>query len=184
MRMRERTEQLQLFTITTKRCGFCGEEKPTSEFHSNRYSKDGLQARCKPCNIDGAKRFHAENTEHCRRRIGAWIRKVDRENQRRALEFLLDHPCVDCGEDDPIVLEFDHRGDKLFTVSEVLHWHVRWEVIAAEIAKCDVRCANCHRRRHAMEAGWYRATVMKARAAEAPRERGDHRHYLEETPGV
>jgi hypothetical protein len=137
--------------------------KPLSEFHRKRNAKDGLQGRCKPCNIAGAKRFHADNPEHCRQRIGAWVRKVDKENQLRALEYLLAHPCVDCGETDPVVLEFDHRGQKLFTVSEVLHWHVRWEVIAAEIEKCEVRCANCHRRRHADEAGWFRAVVMRER---------------------
>jgi hypothetical protein len=154
-------EQLTLFTLATKRCGCCGELKPTSEFHRKRNARDGLQHRCKPCNIDGAKRFHAENPEHCRSRIAAWIRLVDRENQQRALDYLLAHPCVDCGETDPVVLDFDHRRDKEFTVSQVLHGHVRWEVVEAEIAKCEVRCANCHRRRHAEEGGWFRAVAMR-----------------------
>jgi hypothetical protein len=32
-------------------------------------------------------------------------------------------------------------------------------VIEAEIAKCDVRCANCHRRRTCERAGWWRQGV-------------------------
>ena len=157
------SDQLALFTLDAKRCSLCGETKPTSQFHRRRGAKDGLQARCIPCNIDGAKRFHAENLDHCRWRIGAWSRQVDRANQQRALAYLLEHPCVDCGEADPVVLEFDHRGDKAFTVGAALHWHVRWEVIADEIEKCEVRCANCHRRRHAEEAGWFRAVAMRSR---------------------
>lgn len=38
------------------------------------------------------------------------------------LSHLLDNACVDCGEDDPIVLEFDHRDrtGKEFNVSNAL----------------------------------------------------------------
>jgi len=71
---------------------------------------------------------------------------VDQENKRRVFEYLLDHPWVDCGESDPAVLELDHQRDKSSGVAELLHTHVRWEVVAAEIEKCEVRCANCHRR--------------------------------------
>ncbi|HUQ34490.1 MAG TPA: hypothetical protein VM095_20380 [Pyrinomonadaceae bacterium] len=65
-------------------------------------------------------------------------------------EYLEGHPCVDCGESDPIVLEFDHvRGKKSYAVSS-LGWRlVSWDSVMKEIAKCDVRCANCHRRRTA-----------------------------------
>lgn len=144
-----------------KRCGRCRLEKPVSEFHRRRQSRDGLQGRCRACNTEGAKQFHADNLEHCRARIASWIRNVDRENQHRTLEYLLEHPCVDCGERDPIVLEFDHRADKAFGIAELLHRHVRWSVIEAEIAKCDVRCANCHRRRTAREARYFRYRVSR-----------------------
>ena len=163
MARRHRAEQLELFPEVLRVCCVCGAAKPQTEFHGKRSARDGLQAMCKPCNIDRAKRFHAENLEHCRRRIGEWVRRVDTANKERVLDFLLDHPCVDCGEADPVVLEFDHRGDKAFTVAAALHWHVRWDVIAEEIDKCEVRCANCHRRRHAVEAGWYRVVALSSR---------------------
>ena len=76
------------------------------------------------------------------------------ENTKRLNEFLRGHPCVDCGETDPVVLEFDHQGDKLKDVSDLLARN--WKLVLAEILKCEVRCANCHRRVTAKRAGWMR----------------------------
>lgn len=55
--------------------------------------------------------------------------------------------CAECGfRGHPAALEFDHvQGTKLNHVSK-LSTHA-WETIMAEIAKCDVVCANCHRLR-------------------------------------
>jgi hypothetical protein len=66
--------------------------------------------------------------------------------------YLVGHPCVDCGESDPVVLEFDHvRGTKVAAISSFVRNMASMNRILAEIAKCDVRCANCHRRRTAAE---------------------------------
>ena len=37
----------------------------------------------------------------------------------------------------------------------------RWEHIEEEIDKCDVRCANCHRKKHAREGGWYKTQYVE-----------------------
>ena len=58
------------------------------------------------------------------------------------------HACVDCGETDPDVLDFDHVGtDKEGNITNMVHDDLSLERINAEIDKCDVVCANCHRRR-------------------------------------
>jgi 5-methylcytosine-specific restriction endonuclease McrA len=57
------------------------------------------------------------------------------------------NPCVDCGETDTIVLEFDHLKDKDFNLSDAARKGVSIKKLNAEIAKCEVRCANCHRRK-------------------------------------
>ena len=64
--------------------------------------------------------------------------------------YLLDHPCVDCGEGDPIVLEFDHRDpkNKLFALGAAVGLGYSLVRVIDEIEKCDVRCANCHRKEH------------------------------------
>src|SRR5438309_12051087 len=57
---------------------------------------------------------------------------------------LATHPCVDCGGIDPVVLHFDHLRDKRRDVSFMCSSGWAWSTILEEIAKCAVRCANCH----------------------------------------
>jgi hypothetical protein len=55
--------------------------------------------------------------------------------------------CVDCGEKDLRVLDFDHvRGTKTFNIGRGKNGSKTIRAIYAEIDKCEVRCANCHRR--------------------------------------
>jgi hypothetical protein len=70
--------------------------------------------------------------------------------------YLAAHPCVDCGEGDRDVLDFDHVEGKASLVSALVAWGAPRERIESEIARCEVRCANCHRRVTARRAGWSR----------------------------
>lgn len=65
---------------------------------------------------------------------------------------------MDCGENDPIVLDFDHidENDKSYSISDMLKQRFAWSKIELEIKKCEVRCANCHRRRTAKQFAWYK----------------------------
>jgi len=46
------------------------------------------------------------------------------------------------------VMEFDHvSGEKRFNLNDLTNMSASWETIEAEIAKCEVICANCHRHR-------------------------------------
>lgn len=127
-----------------KRCTTCKTMKRLEEFNRLRSAPDGRQHSCRECN----RAWHAANKEHHNRLIHERNRRLRERLQQRILDYLLAHPCVDCGEADPVVLEFDHIGDdKVANVSGMARRSIRWEAIAAEIAKCEVRCANCHRRR-------------------------------------
>lgn len=79
-------------------------------------------------------------------------------------DYLSKHPCVDCGECDVIVLEFDHLDNKKHAVSRLKGCSL--ERVRAEIAKCQVRCCNCHRRRKAEQFGSYRLDYMLKVVAE------------------
>lgn len=53
------------------------------------------------------------------------------------------NPCSDCGQFYPYyVMQYDHREGKKLVVSD-LRTYSR-ERAEAEIAKCDLVCANCH----------------------------------------
>lgn len=66
-----------------------------------------------------------------------------------AKNHLLMHPCVDCGETNTALLEFDHRepSQKSFNIFRGVPQY-GFAKFKAEIEKCDVRCANCHKLRH------------------------------------
>lgn len=75
------------------------------------------------------------------------IRRLE-ELQDNLWEYLSDKCCLDCGEDDPIVLDFDHvRGTKVANVGDMVWRPYNWNKVVEEIAKCEIVCANCHRRR-------------------------------------
>jgi hypothetical protein len=75
--------------------------------------------------------------------------RVRAETQIKLWKYLTGKKCQDCPETDPIVLDFDHiRGTKRQSISKMIG-HVSWSTLLQEIDKCEIRCANCHRRRHA-----------------------------------
>lgn len=72
-------------------------------------------------------------------------------------DYFIEHPCVDCGEADIVVLQFDHcRGTKIMPVSSLISRGWLLAKIREEVEKCDVVCANCHARRTANQFGWWR----------------------------
>jgi Zn ribbon nucleic-acid-binding protein len=81
--------------------------------------------------------------------------KLTRDRIRAYISnYLKTNPCVDCGEANIIVLEFDHIGDdKDFNLSDAARKGVSMKKLNAEIAKCEVRCANCHRRKTYQRSG-------------------------------
>ncbi len=68
--------------------------------------------------------------------------KERRQHWRKAAIDYLGGKCVDCGNKDQRVLEFDHLRDKTRNVS----WFMdrNWELLFEELEKCELVCANCH----------------------------------------
>jgi hypothetical protein len=138
----------------SKRCSKCGEIKPLSEF--NRKARGRLQPYCRACNSRYLKEHYANNLSYYVEKAARFKKSTKRANLAKLLEYFADHPCVDCGETDPVVLQFDHvRGTKFKAVGTLFNECRQWDVIAAEIEKCEVRCSNCHWRKTAKELGWY-----------------------------
>lgn len=142
--------------MTTKKCTICKQEKVLSNFNKHPSKKDGLQSACKECNKERSALYYKKNAEHHRQVVNAQKIVLRTRNAQHAWDYLLEHPCVDCGETDPIVLEFDHVSDKIDSVSRMIYDSYSLESLEKEIAKCEVRCANCHRRKTAKQLGWYK----------------------------
>ena len=72
---------------------------------------------------------------------------------------MLQNPCVDCGNTDPRVLEFDHIGVKAMDISRAIRNCWSEENLLKEITQCEVVCANCHRIRTADRAETWRSKM-------------------------
>jgi hypothetical protein len=120
----------------TKTCRTCAQTKSVSEFYKNKNTSDGYLNWCKPCTIA---RYKTGVTER-RNKLLAYIQAIK-----------LERGCTDCGYNDhPSALEFDHlpgfvKEHRIATMSG----GPTKAKIDAEIAKCEVVCANCHRIRTA-----------------------------------
>lgn len=113
----------------TRVCSKCYDRKDIELFPTSTCNKDGRKAHCRKC----------EQKRIDKRRL---------DNKLKLLEYLKDKVCIDCGNSNPVVLEFDHREKKEsrdHSIIVMLQNRLSWNRILDEIAKCDIRCANCHR---------------------------------------
>lgn len=136
-----------------KFCSTCNQDKPYDNFHRRG---NGYQSVCKECRVGIDKEYHANNKHRWKesRAVNKALRT--QEIRTELIKYLQEHPCIDCGEPDIVVLQFDHvRGTKKSTVSRMLNNETKWPLIYQEIQKCDVRCANCHTRKTAKDFNWF-----------------------------
>lgn len=90
-----------------------------------------------------AKEWYRENRDR--------VRENARNRYNRARQFIvaykLAHPCSRCGESDPRCLDFHHINpdEKVKPVSK-LAANSPLSVVKEEMEKCEVICANCHRK--------------------------------------
>lgn len=140
-----------------KLCLKCQTEKSETEFGFKDKKKNTLHSSCKECNKKYQKKHYRDNKQDYSDKAKNHARENLIRNRKKVREYLESHPCVDCGETDPVVLQFDHvRGEKTKKVSQLLCEKYSWDVIQQEIDKCDIRCANCHTRKTCKDFGWYR----------------------------
>ena len=93
--------------------------------------------------------------------------------------YLQAHPCVDCGERDHVVLEFDHvRGKKVCTIGRMIASTYSLKSLIREIEKCEVRCANCHRRITAKRGGFHFFLKTPAKEEKPKSKCGTRRGYV------
>lgn len=140
-----------------KICPNCGEERDAELDFSWKYKDRGIRnTRCRYCQSQVSKQHYKNNKQSYADRTRAREVLVTEDTRRKLAEYLSCHPCVDCGETDIRILDFDHvRGKKSGDISRMMNIGCSRSTIEAEIAKCEVRCANCHRIRESKKnASW------------------------------
>ena len=126
-----------------KKCTGCRRRKPLTEFAKNSSRKDGLQIYCRACHSKRIKAHYVKNTAY-------YCAKAKRasEELKAFVDSLKRGPCSDCGKRfNPWQMDFDHR-DRETKVSHISRlWRFGRSKLLAELEKCDLVCANCHRDR-------------------------------------
>ena len=168
--------------LQSSRCADCGHSDPdVLEFDhvgfkrgdvgvlaGNGASIRALRAEIAECEVVCVN-CHRRRTS---RREGSWRANPDdliglalltaheRRNVLYVRNILRASECVDCGDSDPAVLEFDHVGEKAGNVGQMARTGCSFERLRAEVSRCEVRCANCHRRRTRVQLGHRSRSVL------------------------
>ncbi|HYD54931.1 MAG TPA: hypothetical protein VEA99_20010 [Gemmatimonadaceae bacterium] len=108
-------------------------------------------------------RRYAEHGAQQRRQIRDAREARLAELRQRLWRFLEGHPCADCGERDPVVLEFHHTLHKDMDLNRLVAGAYSWPRLEEELALGIILCANCHRRREARARGYWRERFRAAR---------------------
>lgn len=145
--------------MKTKICFKCKKELNARLFRK-RVKNKGLQPYCIACQREYDKAYWIKTRDKRKLHRHVNDRKIRIRNAQTVFDYLKNHPCVDCGEKDPVVLEFDHFKPKIESISNMVRKRSSLGKIFNEINKCVVRCANCHRRKTAKELNWY-ANIRK-----------------------
>ncbi len=124
----------------------------------------GYRALCKKCYSAYMKKYYCDNPNKYKRHKEELVKNNDMAWMEKTNAILLSKMssgCLDCGEMDIIVLELDHRdpSEKKYKISDVRRTKIKIDDFISEIDKCDVVCANCHRRRTAKQFGSWRAAL-------------------------
>lgn len=107
--------------------------------------------------LEYSRRYNQSNKEYDKENLPNSI-QARYDKKLYVWNYLKENPCVKCGEPDPIVLEFNHIDpkQKFKGVAELAH-NGTFEQLETEIKKCEVMCANCHKRHTAVQLNWMKA---------------------------
>lgn len=134
-----------------RKCSQCQEDLPaTDEFFASRKDrkKPLLQGICRTCQAKYRKKHYADNKQKYIDKAAAYTEKF----KVWFTELKSKMSCKSCGENRWWVLDFHHRNpaEKEEELSTLIRKCSK-KKIEAELAKCDVLCANCHRDLHHKE---------------------------------
>jgi len=132
--------------METKTCSKCKEVISLDLFNFKNKARGEKYSCCKTCWNAINKQRYADNKQYYidkaksrTEAIRSWLKDLKSE--------LI---CARCGEDHWSCLELHHEDqlEKEFQISDAAHRGYSKKRIMEEIKKCEVLCANCHRKHH------------------------------------
>lgn len=143
-----------------KICRLCKINKSDDSFWKDNSRENGRQSACIACMklkyLASREKMNAEGRRRAR---------IARDKlQEAAAERLSKTGCISCGEQNIVVLEFDHRNrsSKDESIAVMIQKCRSMKRFVAEMDKCDVLCANCHRIKTSHENGSWRLKYVPA----------------------
>lgn len=156
-----KTTDPKLYDNQCKRC-----KKPAKPGQDREKVKEPVLAAYSKPRKEAAKRQKARKRAE-RAKLSKQEKKVIKRNETRlkSLIYLAENGCEECGERDPRKLEYDHKDPsvKVGTISRLILDGYSWTspTLRAEISKCRVLCANCHRKHTVEQQGYYAAEELQ-----------------------
>jgi len=144
-----KADKIKLLANGKRRCSYCRKIKPLSRFQPKVHASGnkGYEGACKPCVSIRQANQHRNNHKAVREFV---------------FNYLLQNPCVNCGETNVLALEFDHLHSKKFNIGTAIGNNKLSKSIKHEIKKCVVRCSSCHRiKTHQEQNSWRYRLVME-----------------------
>lgn len=152
-------QDIEKRSMKTRTCYACKRRLPeTTANFSFRSDRGTFQGHCKSCHKDYRRRHYLKNKKKYIDKARRWSAENKRKMRMFAVGELRKRGCIDCGNKDIRVLDFDHREGckRVFSVAVGINSKGQsFERVVKEIAKCDVRCANCRRIKTAERLGYW-----------------------------
>ncbi len=143
-----------------KRCTRCKKDRLILSFNFKNKKTGRRQPVCKFCTRKELRERYQNNKQYYINKAKRWnINNIDR-NKTFVYNYLRKHSCLDCGEKNIVVLQFDHQRDKCMNIGTMIHRAYSLDLIKIEIEKCEVRCANCHLIKTAQRGQWDKNTFL------------------------
>lgn len=151
--------------METKTCTKCNTPNDIEQFSFKSIKKNLRHSWCKTCAATEKTAWYQRNRRAHILKNRARGEEYRKQNELNLINYLEQHPCIDCGEECILVLEFDHekQEDKIDSISQLLTNRCSWKTILKEIEKCSVRCANCHRKKTAKQSNNYKYKYISQR---------------------
>lgn len=144
-----------------RQCRACGEPRTLSDFPYRSLAKGTRPWICLWCQRTYSRAWYQRNLDRQRKTARRTAVRLRATASSFVGHYLASHPCTVCGETDVAVLDFDHQRDKVANISMMVRQGVSTATLALEMAKCQVLCANCHRRATALKGRWYRTRAIR-----------------------